>query len=293
MAIESNYTIPMITGKTKLTGLIGDPVEHTLSPHMHNAGFNYFNLDYVYVPFHVRKDHLKTAIAGAKSLNIKGLNVTIPHKINVMKYLDVIDETAQLIGAVNTIKFDNELKGYNTDGLGAVRGIEELIPLKNKKIIILGAGGASRAISFQAILNGAGKIIIANRTIDKAFKLTENLEDNLDTDVKAIGLGEELKEELKDTDILINTTPIGMYPHINQKPLVTRDMMPEGIIVNDVIYNPLETGILKEARLTGAKTISGIKMLIYQGIESFKIWTGQEPPVTVFEEAIKEALNNK
>lgn len=283
----------MITGKTKLTGLMGDPVEHTLSPHMHNAGFEYFNLDYVYVPFHVRKGNLEMAIAGAKSLDIKGLNVTIPYKIRVMKYLDVIDETAQLIGAVNTIKFDEELKGYNTDGMGAVRAIEELTSVKNRKIVILGAGGASRAISFQASLKGAGKVIIANRTIDKASKLTENLEDNLNTDAAAIGLGEELTEELKDTDILINTTPIGMYPHIDQRPLVTSDMMHGGLIVNDVIYNPLETKLLKEAQKADAKTVSGIKMLIYQGIESFKIWTGQEPPVKIFEEAIEEALNKE
>jgi len=280
----------MITGKTKLTGLIGDPVEHTLSPHMHNAGFKYFNLDYVYTPFQVKKEHLQEAIYGARSLGIKGLNVTIPHKIEVIKYLDVLEDNAELIGAVNTIKFGDEIKGYNTDGLGAVRGIEELIPVKNKKVIVLGAGGASRAISFQILLRGAGKVIIANRTIEKAYNLQKNLINRLDAEVGAVGLGEDLKEELEDTDILINTTPIGMYPNINQKPLITSEMMHEGLIVNDIIYNPLETGLLREARLAGAQTISGLKMLIYQGIESFKIWTGREPPVEVFEEAMKEVL---
>lgn len=280
----------MITGKTKLTGLIGDPIEHTLSPYMHNAGFKYFNLDYVYVPFEVKKEHLQKAIYGSRSLGINGLNVTIPHKIEVIKYLDVLEENAELIGAVNTIKFDDEIKGYNTDGLGAVRGIEELIPVKNKKVIVLGAGGASRAISFQILLHGAGKVIIANRTIEKAYNLRENLINKLDSEVGAVGLGNEFKEELKDTDILINTTPIGMYPNINQESLVTSEMMHEGLIVNDIIYNPLETGLLREARLAGAQTISGLKMLIYQGIESFKIWTGREPPVEIFEEAIKEVL---
>ena len=281
----------MINGKTKITGLIGDPVEHTLSPHMHNAGFSYFKLDYVYVPFHVKKEELKAAIIGAKSLDIRGLNVTIPHKIAVMKFLDEIDDTAELIGAVNTIKFDDKIIGHNTDGLGAIRAIEELTDIKDKKVVILGAGGASRAISFQAVLSGAGQVVIANRTIDKAIKLTDNLKNNLDADIKAIGLGDELGEELVDSDILINTTPIGMYPNINQKPLVTSDMMHEGLIVNDVIYNPLKTELLKEAHKTGAKTISGIKMLIYQGIESFKIWTGREPPVKVFENAINVIKN--
>lgn len=280
----------MITGKTKITGLIGDPVEHTISPHMHNAGFRYFNLDYAYVPFHVARENLKFAIEGAQALDIKGLNVTIPHKIEVMKYLDVIHETAWQIGAVNTIRFADEVEGYNTDGLGAVRGIEELTSLKDRKIIILGAGGASRAISFQSLLSGAGQVVIANRTREKALKLALDLKDNLNKDVKAIDLGEELKNELKDADVLINTTPIGMYPNVDQEPLVTSDMMHEGLVVNDVIYNPLETGLLREARLAGAKTITGIKMLIYQGIESFKIWTRREPPIEVFEEALADEI---
>lgn len=280
----------MITGKTKLTGLIGDPIEHTLSPYMHNAGFSYCDLDYIYVPFQVQREQLKKAIIGAQSLGIEGFNVTIPHKIEVIKYMDALHENAKLIGAVNTIKFDDEIMGYNTDGLGAIRAIEEIEKIKNKKIIILGAGGASRAISFQTILNGAGRLIIANRTHEKALKLTKDLMDKLDADVKAIGLGEELKHEIKDADILINTTPLGMYPNINQQPLVTKEMMHEALIVNDIIYNPLETKLLKEAKNAGAKTISGIKMLIYQGIESFKIWTGVEPPVKVFEDALREFI---
>jgi shikimate dehydrogenase len=280
----------MITGKTKLLGLIGDPVEHTLSPYMHNAAFKFLNLDYVYVPFHVKKGGLKAAIHGAKSLEIKGLNVTIPHKTDVIHYLDVLDRTAKLIGAVNTIKFENEIKGYNTDGLGAVRAIDETTSVKDKKIVILGAGGASRAISFQIMLCGAERLIIANRTLKKAFILKKNLVEKLDADVEAIDLGEKLKEELKDADILINTTPIGMYPNIHQKPLVTSEMMHENLIVNDIIYNPLETGILREALKASAKTVTGVKMLIYQGIESFKIWTGVEPPVKVFEEALAKVL---
>lgn len=280
----------MITGKTKLFGLMGDPIEHTLSPSMHNAAFKSFDLDYVYVPFHVKKDQLKNAIQGAKSLEIKGLNVTIPHKTNIIKYLNAIEDTAELIGAVNTVKFDDTIKGYNTDGLGAVRAIEEVSSVKNKKIIILGAGGASRAITFQIILKGAGRVIIANRTPENALVLKKNLVDKLNADVGTANLGDQLKLELQDADILINTTPIGMYPNVNQKPLVTSEMMHENLLVNDVIYNPLETNILKEAKKAGAKTVLGDKMLIYQGIESFKIWTGIEPPVEVFKEALDKML---
>lgn len=280
----------MITGKTKLFGLIGDPVEHTLSPFMHNAAFKYLNLDYVYVPFHVKKWQLEAAIEGARSLEIKGLNVTIPHKIEVMKYLDVIDPTADLIGAVNTIKFDDEVRGYNTDGLGDVRAIEEKINVKDKKIVILGAGGASRAIAFQIILKNASEVVIANRTNKKATELKNNLINKLNANVEAVGLGEELRKELNDADVLINTTPVGMYLNVNQKPLVTFDMMHEDLLVNEVIYNPLETGILREARKAGAIVVTGDKMLMYQGIESFKIWTGIEPPVEVFEQALVKVL---
>lgn len=269
---------------------MGDPVEHSLSPPMHNAAFKYLNLDYIYVPFHVKKDQLKDAVEGAKSLSIKGLNTTIPHKTEVMKYLDVLDDAAELIGAVNTIKFDEQIKGYNTDGLGAVRSIEEITSVKGKKIVILGAGGASRAISFQVVLSGAGRVIIANRTPKKSVVLAKDMVDKLNADAVGIDLGEKLKTELKDADILINTTPIGMHPNIHQKPLVTSNMMCEGLIVNDIIYNPLETGLLKEAQKAGAKTVSGVKMLIYQGIEAFKIWTGVDPPVEVFEEALAKVL---
>lgn len=279
----------MITGKTKITGLIGDPVEHTLSPHMHNAGFSYLKMDYIYVPFQVKRENLASAVEGAHNLNITGLNVTIPHKIEVMNYLDEIDETARIIGAVNTIKFGEVVKGYNTDGRGALRAVEEITKIKDKKIIVLGAGGASRAIAFQFLLSGAGKLVIANRTKDKAQGLALNLS-KIDGPVKAVGLGKDLQKELADADILINTTPIGMYPHTDQKPLVTAEMMREGLIVNDIIYNPLETGLLLEAQKAGARTISGIKMLIYQGIESFKIWTGREPPRSVFEDAVTEAI---
>lgn len=282
----------MITGKTGVMGVIGDPVEHSLSPPMHNAAFKYLQLDYVYIPFRVKKDYLKAAVNGASSLEIKGLNVTIPHKIEVLKYLEYVDRAAELIGAVNTIKFDeNGIKGYNTDGVGAVKAIEEVTPVKNKNILIMGAGGASRAISFQAVLNGASQVIIANRTPEKALVLKNDLLNKLNADVASIGLDDGLKKEIQDTDILINTTPVGMYPNINQKPLLTSEWMHEGLVVNDIIYNPLETGFLKEARKAGAKTVSGVKMLVYQGLEAFKIWTGVTAPAEVFEKALRGSLN--
>jgi shikimate dehydrogenase len=282
----------MITGKTSVFGIIGDPVEHTLSPGMHNAAFDKLGLDHIYVPFHVTAEELEDAINGAFALSIKGLNVTIPHKTEVIKYLDYLDIAAGLIGAVNTIEFgENGAIGHNTDGIGAVRAIEEVNTVKNKKVMILGAGGAARAISFQILLSGAESLVISNRTIEKASELRNDLVEKLEPDVKVTDLGDELEKELMDTDILVNTTPIGMYPNISQKPLVTADMMHEGLIVNDIVYNPLKTGLIVEAEKAGAETISGVKMLMYQGVEAFKIWTGIEPPIEVFQRALMNEMN--
>lgn len=282
----------MITGKTSVFGIIGDPVEHTLSPGMHNAAFKKLVLDNIYVPFHVKAEELESAMNGAYSLGIKGLNVTIPHKTEVIKYLDYLDIAAGLIGAVNTVEFgENGAVGHNTDGIGAVRAIEEVSTVKNKKIMILGAGGAARAISFQLLISGARSIVISNRTIEKASELKEDLVETLEPEVKVTDLGVELEKELKDSDVLINTTPVGMYPNISQKPLVTSNMMHEDLIVNDIVYNPLKTGLLVEAEKVGAKTITGVKMLMYQGVESFKIWTGIEPPIDTFQKALMKEMN--
>jgi shikimate dehydrogenase len=282
----------MITGKTSVFGIIGDPVEHSLSPAMHNAAFEKLCLDNIYVPFHVKAEELEDAIKGADAMGIRGLNVTIPHKSEVINYLDYLDIAAGLIGAVNTIEFgENGAVGHNTDGIGAVRAIEEITSVKNKKFLILGAGGAARAVSFQLFLSGAKDLTISNRTLEKAEELREDLVDKLDSDVKVTDMGSDLEQELTDTDILINTTPIGMYPNINQKPLITADMMHKGLIVNDIVYNPVKTGLILEAEKAGAKTIYGIKMLMYQGVESFKIWTGIEPPIEVFERALMTETN--
>ncbi|MBI5681124.1 MAG: shikimate dehydrogenase [Methanobacterium sp.] len=279
----------MITGKTNVVGIIGNPVEHSMSPIMHNAAFKYLNMDYVYIPFLVDKNRLSTAIMGAKSLNIKGLNVTIPHKTDVIKYLDSLDTAAELIGAVNTIKFTGDhAKGYNTDGIGAVNAIEEIKSVKNKKIVVLGAGGAARAVSFQILLNGADKLVIANRTPENALDLQKDIIEKLDGNVECIGLGKKLENHLLNADILINTTPIGMYPNIDQEPLVKSNMMHENLVVNDLVYNPLKTGLLVEAQKAGAIPLSGIKMLIYQGMASFKIWTDINPPFDVFKKALDQ-----
>jgi shikimate dehydrogenase len=281
----------LITGKTGLVGIMGDPVEHSLSPPMHNAAFHQLKLDYVYVPFHVKRGNLAPAIQGARNMGIKGLNLTIPHKIEVITYLDELDEVAELIGAVNTVKFTgNKAVGYNTDGMGAMKAIEEVKPVKGKKIIIIGAGGAARAISFQLLLSGVGEVLIANRTMEKACNLRDDLKENSTASVDCLALDDKLTLELKDADVLINTTPVGMHPQQDDEPVVTSDKMHSDLVVNDIVYNPLETGLLREAGKAGAQAVHGTKMLIYQGIEAFRIWTGITPPVEVFKTALMREL---
>ena len=246
-------------------------------------------MDYVYVAFDVDPINLKSAIDGAKSLNIKGFNVTIPHKIEVMKHLDEIDEVAALIGAVNTIDF-KDMKGYNTDGIGAVKAIEEVTSIKNKNVVVAGAGGASRAISFYIAKYGADSLTILNRNVEKADNLAKDVSNsNLINDVKSDSMS-EINSHVADADILINTTPIGMHPNVDVEPIVLADNMHDDLVVFDAVYNPNDTVLIKEAVKAGAKPVYGIKMLLYQGAESFRIWTGRDAPVDVMEDALRKTL---
>ena len=279
-----------IKGSTNIVGLIGHPVEHSFSPPMHNAAFDALNMDCAYVAFDVNPNDLKSAIEGAESLNIKGFNVTIPHKVDVMQYLDELDEVARLIGAVNTIDFKN-LKGYNTDGIGAVKAIEEVTSIKNKNVVVAGAGGASRAISFYIAKYGAESLTILNRNEVKVESLASDVSDSgligevASDSINAIG------NYMESADVLIDATPLGMHPNINDEPIVKADMMDEDLVVFDAVYNPNETVLIKEAIKANAKPVYGIKMLLYQGAESFKIWTGKTAPVDVMEKALRNTLN--
>ena len=279
-----------IKGSTNIVGLIGHPVEHSFSPPMHNAAFEKLGMDYAYIAFDVDPNNLGSAIEGAKSLNIKGFNVTIPHKIEVMHFLDEIDEVAGLIGAVNTIDFKN-MKGYNTDGIGAVRAIEDVISIKDNNVVIAGAGGASRAISFYLAKYGADSITILNRNVDRAISLAGDvLDSGLMADVQADSIS-EINNYLSDADILVDTTPMGMHPHVDDEPIARAEDMHEDLVVFDAVYNPNETVLIKEAIKAGAKPVYGIKMLLYQGAESFKIWTGVDAPVDEMEKALRQTLN--
>ncbi|WP_292474072.1 shikimate dehydrogenase [Methanosphaera sp.] len=281
----------MITGKTKVVGVIGHPIEHSMSPPMHNNAFKELNMDYVYVAFHVLPENIEKLIESCKTLDIKGLNVTIPHKTSVIPFLDEIDPTAKKIGAVNTIQFKNGIaKGFNTDGIGAIKSIQEYTTLEGKNVLIIGAGGASKAISFTLINKNINSLIIANRSKENACNLIENIKMQCDfEEISYIDI-KDSSDLIDDVDIIINTTPIGMYPKHEVEPPIKTDKINEKHIVMDVIYNPLETVLLKEARLNGATTINGTSMLINQGLESFEIFTGCKASYKSFEEALMEQL---
>ncbi len=281
-----------ISGRARICGVIGDPIEHTMSPIMHNAAFEKLGLDYLYVPFRVRMEELGEAIEGMKALNIRGLNVTIPHKVAVIPFLDELDPLAEKIGAVNTIvNDDGVLKGYNTDAGGFMQALlEKGIEPKGKNVVVLGAGGASRAISFILAERGAD-LVILNRLLelDWAEELAARISHSFKKEVEALELSEgNLTTALGKADILVNATSVGMTD-IGETPVLSRLLTP-GLIVFDVIYNPVKTRLLAEAESAGAETISGLDMLVWQGALAFEMWTGQKAPVELMKEVTIEVL---
>ena len=280
-----------ISGKTKICGLIGDPVEHTMSPAMHNAAFKDAGLDYVYVAFRVTAEKLAAAIEGMRALQMPGLNVTIPHKVNVIPLLDRLDPLAEKIGAVNTIVNDNGvLTGYNTDATGFLQPLlEKGIEPKGKNIVIVGAGGASRAVSFILADRGAN-IVILNRIeeLEWAADLAERITQAFGKPVNALELTEgNLAGVVDRAEILVNATSVGMSPNDNVSVVPTK-LLKKDLIVCDVVYNPERTQLLKDAEEAGAEVISGINMLVWQGVLAFEKWTGIKPPFDLMKsEAVK------
>jgi shikimate dehydrogenase len=281
----------MTSSGTKIIAIIGDPVERSLSPAMHNAAFEALDLDYAYMALRVPQGALDGAIATARVLKMAGMNVTHPHKIKILSLLDKLDESAKLVGAVNTVKNNRgRLIGYNTDGAGAVRALEsEAGELAGRRVLLLGAGGAARAIAFSLVKEGA-ELNIANRTTSRAKELSAAIKRSLGTNVGIINLNrKEVVETIKNTDIIINATTIGMHPNVNRT-LLTADVMHKGLIVNDIVYEPLQTRLLTEAKKAGARTVTGLGMLIHQAALSFEIWTGRRAPIKVMTAAAKREL---
>lgn len=267
-----------VTGKTRLIGIIGNPVEHSVSPMLHNSLCRQLGIDVIYVPFKVEKNDLDNAVKGLKAINILGFNITIPYKKEIMKYIDDNTKEALLMGAVNTVKnIDGRFYGYNTDAEGFSRSFKEEsgTNFKDKKIVLIGAGGAARAIAVKMTIEGARKIYVVNRTESKAREFIEMINSNVKNIAEYASMDENSDTGvLKQSDIIINTTSVGMYPNIDESPIGHSDIFSGGQIVYDVVYNPSKTKFLSYAENKGCKTINGLGMLFYQGIFAFEIWTG-------------------
>ena len=283
----------IISGKTIICGVIGDPIEHTMSPIMHNTAFKTLGLDYAYVPFKVKSLELKKAIEGIRGLNIRGLNVTIPHKVSIMQFLDRIDPLAEKIGAVNTIVNDaGILTGYNTDATGFLQTLHDKdIEPREKKVLLLGAGGAARAIGC-ILAEERAQITILNRKqeLSWAEDLAHRLNHYYGAGVNAGELtNENLQKAIDGVDILVNATSIGMSPDNDQTP-APADLLCANLTVFDVVYNPLQTRLLREAKTVGARTIDGLEMLVWQGAIAFEKWTGKKAPVDIMRQSVLSLL---
>jgi shikimate dehydrogenase len=282
----------VVSGRTEVFAVIGDPIEHTLSPTMHNAAFEHLRLDFVFVAFRVTPDELENAVRGARALGIRGLNVTMPHKNSVTEFLDEADPAVKFLKAANTILNQRgQLRGFNTDGVGAVKALKNNdVDLAGKKVLLLGAGGAAKAIAFT-LAKEVDELCILNRDVVKARELASVL-----APFGREVVGDEIspnriQQELQDSDVLINATSVGMTPNASESVVKPGWLKPD-LYVMDIVYNPVETRLIRLARGAGAKVINGVEMLLYQGAASFEIWTGCKAPVDVMRNALLSKLSS-
>ncbi|WP_147802966.1 shikimate dehydrogenase [Alkalicoccus halolimnae] len=274
---------------TQVFGVIGDPIGHTLSPLMHTSAYRDTGISASYVSFNVKQENLEDAVKGIRGLGINGVNVTVPHKIEVMKYVDELDETAKRIGAVNTIvndKKQNKLIGYNTDGEGYLRSLQSRLrkPFRETRVLLIGAGGAGRAVAVTLAHKGVKQLTIANRTVASAEALAEDC----GGETRALSLG-TAQASLMEFDVVINSTSVGMAPGTGQMP-ISLEKLASRTLVSDLIYNPWKTRFLKEADKKGAETLNGVGMFVHQGALSFELWTGVQAPVKIMERTVTEKL---
>lgn len=276
-----------ITGHTHLTALLGSPVAHSISPLMHNEAFRLLDLDYTYLCFDVTEDTLPTAVAGLKACGIRGFNLTMPNKNKIVELLDELSPAARLIGAVNTVvNDDGHLTGYNTDGVGYMQAVKDAgYDITGKTITVMGAGGAATAICAQAALDGVKRIHIFARETSRFWSRTQKLVENINSTLPCEAFLHEnkdltaLAQAISESTLLLNATSVGMAPNTDGTIIENTSLYHPDLIVSDVIYNPRETRFLREARETGCRTFNGMYMLLYQGAEAFRLWTGQDMPV--------------
>lgn len=287
----------MISGKTKLTGFFAKPASHSLSPLMHNLAFSHWGIDAVYLAFEVDQTNLRQAVKSIRTLDMLGVNVSMPNKTAVLAYLDQLSPEAKLIGAVNTIVHQEQrLIGYNTDGMGFVRSVNETgHPIKNQKIVVLGAGGAAKAIVVQMALEGAQEITIYKRLNATFLPLKEyfaKVSEKTGCPIRLHDYADEsqLALDLSQANLLINATDIGMGSKKDQLPIADVKLLHSQLAVFDLIYSPSETRLIQEAKKMGIKAYNGLGMLIHQGAIAFELWTHQEMPVQNIRERLEQEV---
>lgn len=280
-----------ITGKTKLTGLLGSPVAHSISPQMHNEAFRQLGLDYVYLAFDVKPEQLKDAVKGLTAAGICGFNLTMPLKVHIIPLLDELTPSARLANAVNTVIVkDGALIGHNTDGIGYMRSVTDAgFDIIGKKMTLLGAGGAATAICVQAALDGVSSIDMykrKNASWDNTLEFCQKITKETGCPIRLCDISDQtaLRKSLAESAILTNATNVGMAPDTDASPVPDASMLPKELIVSDIIYNPRETLLLKQAKDAGCPSFNGLYMLLYQGAAAFTCWTGKEMPVALIKE---------
>lgn len=282
-----------LDARTQICALIGNPVEHSFSPLIHNAGFQKTGINFAYVAFRVEKEYLADAIQGIRSLNIRGASITIPHKVHAVRSMDQLDPAARHIGSINTIVNDRGvLTGYNSDGLGALKALQaQQVDLNGKSVLVLGSGGAARAIAVTLAMNTAMKeLVIAGIVTDEVAALVADLREISKTIVRGAELSSRFFEEQPPAcDVLINCTPVGMYPDVDSSP-VPSPFFRKGQAVFDVVYNPPRTALLKQAAEAGCQTISGLEMFINQAVVQFELWTGHKAPEDVMRQVVLDHI---
>lgn len=280
-----------IDGSTTIVGIFGAPIKHTASPAMHNAAFAALEMNWAYLAFHVDPQNLRSALRGANDMGIVGMNLTIPHKILALDWIDEIDTEARKLGAVNTVSMEKgKLRGFNTDGYGFLKGIKEdfNLSIKGKRVLVLGAGGAGHGIAVKCAMDGAARVIVANRTPAR-IDLIANEVRSTKTEFLALTLAaEDIRKVIHEVDLVVNATSVGLEEHDSLG--LGADLFSPRLHVYDTIYRPAETELLRIAESAGAKVANGLSMLLHQGAKAFEIWTKRKAPLAVMRRALRASV---
>lgn len=290
LGVKEDDNLSWINGETALYALIGSPVGHSLSPLMQTSAFRAAGKNAVYLAFDIEPSKLRDAVLAMRALGIRGANVTIPHKEAIIPYLDALDESAKRYGAVNTLAWrDGQLTGFNTDGEGYIRSLEELfiIDWPNQHVALLGTGGAIRSVAIALAEKGVGSIILINRTEERAERLKEELLTFYPN--VTVERWSNRRQVMADRTLVVNGTPLGMIPRTDETPL-PKEVLHEGLIVSDLVYNPYKTRLLLEAERAGARVHPGLGMLVHQGALAYEHWMGERAPIATMYEVVRRKL---